>query len=102
MSKQKVLAVGECCHCGDDVEIETDAKQIEDEETAELLPDWGSLEEEEEQEPCPCCGETDHCGVFTCLRCNKPACDFCCCMHFGCEAEENGGIYIGPEQELPR
>jgi transposase len=122
----KVLAEAECCNCGADVEIETAAKQVEDEfawrayqddvgvcadcgmrhhvavnedeETAELLPDWDSLEEEE---PCPCCGETDHCGIFTCDRCKKPACECCACsnMHFGCEAEASGGIYIGPRPE---
>jgi len=70
----KVIAEAECCNCGADVEIETDAEQMpiqcswrayqddegycvecgmqhsvavnEDDETAELLPNWDSLDDE--------------------------------------------------------
>ena len=53
-------------------------------------------------EPCPCCGEVDRCGVLDCHRCGKPMCE--CCgtdsMHFGCEAEVTGGLYIGSRPEL--
>ena len=53
-------------------------------------------------EPCPCCGETDHCGIWPCGHCGKPMCECCGCnnMHFGCECAVSGGLYIGARPEL--
>lgn len=53
-------------------------------------------------EPCPNCGETDHCGIFACSECKQPTCECCGCnnMHFACEAGATGGLYIGKRGKL--
>jgi zinc-finger-containing domain len=52
--------------------------------------------------PCPNCRSIEHCGITRCLACHKPLCEDCSVdnMHFTCEAEARGGLYMGTVGEL--
>jgi len=53
-------------------------------------------------EPCPNCGETEHCGISNCQGCGEPLCECCSSnnMHHACEAAATGALYIGPRGVL--